>query len=114
MTRISLRRVYDPPPANEEQPVLVDRLWPRGVSKERAELDLWDKEVAPSTALREWWNHDPDTYDEFVTRYEAELDASGAAQALMEKAAGEDVLTLLYAAHGVENNAAVLARYLRR
>lgn len=111
---IRTKRIYDPASGQDGFRVLVDRLWPRGVSKERAELDLWDKEVAPSTALREWWNHDPDTYDEFVTRYEAELDASGAAQALMEKAAGEDVLTLLYAAHGVENNAAVLARYLRR
>ena len=111
---IRTNRIYDPASGQDGFRVLVDRLWPRGVSKERAELDLWDKEVAPSTALREWWNHDPDTYDEFVTRSVAELDASGAAQALMEKAAGEDVLTLLYAAHGVENNAAVLARYLRR
>ncbi len=111
---IRTKRIYDPASGQDGFRVLVDRLWPRGVSKERAALDLWDKEVAPSTELREWWNHDPDTYDQFVTRYESELDASGAAQALMEKAAGEDVLTLLYAAHGVENNAAVLARYLRR
>ena len=109
---ISTKRIYDSPDEADGFRILVDRLWPRGVSREKAELDLWDKDVAPSTGLREWWHHDPTTFDEFVRRYRAELDASGAAQALLEKAAGKEVVTLLFSAHDPRNNATVLADYL--
>lgn len=111
---IQARRIYEEPRDDDGLRVLVDRLWPRGLSREAAHFDLWEKDVAPSAELRKWWQHDPDTYEEFVRRYEAELDASGAALALLEKAKGQETLTLLYSAHDPENNATVLARYLQR
>lgn len=70
--RYSIERAYDPPVPGRYR-VLVDRLWPRGVSKERAALDRWAREVAPSTELRRWYGHDPDRFDEFARRYRAEL-----------------------------------------
>ncbi len=110
--QIRTKRVYEPAEDEDGFRVLVDRLWPRGLSKERADLDLWDKDVAPSTELRQWWNHDPTTYDEFVRRYRAELDASGAAESLLAKATGQGTVTLLFSAHDPQNNATVLASYL--
>ncbi|AQP47127.1 hypothetical protein BW730_05950 [Tessaracoccus aquimaris] len=112
--RIVTKRIYDHPADDDGYRVLVDRLWPRGVSKEKADLDLWDKDVAPSSELREWWNHDPETYLEFERRYEAELDDSGAAMSLLDKVSGQELVTLLFAAHDPENNATVLAAYLTR
>ena len=70
---VQVRRVYDPPEANDGQRVLVDRLWPRGVSKERAHLDDWCKDIAPSNELRKWYGHDLDRYAEFARRDRAEL-----------------------------------------
>ena len=109
---IVTRRIYDEVQAGEFR-VLVDRLWPRGISKERAALDLWDKDVAPSAELRKAWGHDPATYQQFSEQYRAELDASGAPQALLAAARDHGVLALLYAAHSPENHASVLADYLR-
>lgn len=71
---VQVRRIYDPPESSDGTRVLVDRLWPRGVSKERAHLDDWAKDVAPSTELRKWYGHDPDRFPEFERRYRAELD----------------------------------------
>lgn len=110
--QIRSRRIYETPGDDDGFRVLVERLWPRGVSKEKADLDLWDKDVAPSTELRKWWHHDDTAYDEFARRYTAELDASGAAEALLDKATGHDTITLLHAAHDPLNNATVLASYL--
>jgi uncharacterized protein YeaO (DUF488 family) len=73
-TRFHLARVYDGPDAGVGQRILVDRLWPRGVSKEAAALDLWCKEIAPSTELRKWYAHVPERFDEFIARYRIELD----------------------------------------
>jgi uncharacterized protein YeaO (DUF488 family) len=70
---VQVRRIYDPPESSDGTRVLVDRLWPRGVSKERAHLDEWAKDVAPSTELRKWYAHDPDRFPEFERRYRAEL-----------------------------------------
>lgn len=70
---IQVRRAYDPPDPTDGTRVLVDRLWPRGVSKERAHLDEWCKQIAPSTELREWYGHDPGKFREFAQRYRAEL-----------------------------------------
>ena len=96
--------------------ILVDRLWPRGIRKEDAGIDLWIKEIAPSNELRKWFGHDPERYDEFSARYRQELDASPAAEDFLElcreKLAGQDVI-LLYAAKDEEhNNAAVLREWL--
>lgn len=111
---IQIKRIYDEPSPDDDFRVLVDRLWPRGVSKERAALDLWDKDVAPSPELRTWWNHDPDSFDEFAERYRSELEAGDAPAALLEKAGAHDRLTLLYAAHDpAVNHAAVLRDVLR-
>lgn len=111
---IQIKRVYEAPAEDDGFRVLVDRLWPRGISKEKAALDLWDKEVAPSPDLRTWWNHDPDRFDEFAERYRAELEAGGAPAALLRQAAGHDRLTLLYAAHDpAVNHALVLRQVLR-
>lgn len=107
---IQIKRIYEEPDTDDGFRVLVDRLWPRGVSKEKAALDLWNKDVAPSPDLRTWWNHDPDRFDEFTERYRAELEASDAAAELLGQASGHNRLTLLYAAHDPEVNHAVVLR----
>jgi uncharacterized protein YeaO (DUF488 family) len=113
--RVQVRRVYDPPQPDDGQRVLVDRLWPRGLSKERARLDDWCKEIAPSTELRKWYDHDPDRYAEFARRYRAELGdpARAAALAHLRELAGHGQLTLLTATRRSDiSEAAVLADLL--
>ncbi|MCH4023854.1 MAG: DUF488 domain-containing protein [Acetobacter sp.] len=116
MTReasIRVRRVYDPLMPDDGARVLVDRLWPRGVSKEHAHLTLWLKEVAPSTALRNWFDHDPAKWDEFRKRYLAELDANSSAVSQIAALAEQGPVTLLYGARDTQHNeAVVLAAYL--
>jgi uncharacterized protein YeaO (DUF488 family) len=92
---VQVRRVYDPPEPDDGQRVLVDRLWPRGLGKERPRLDDWCKEIAPSTELRQWYGHDPDGYAEFARRYRAELDDPERAAALvhLRELAGQGRLT---------------------
>lgn len=112
---VQVRRVYDPPEASDGQRVLVDRLWPRGLSKERAHLDEWCKEVAPSTELREWYGHDPDRFEEFARRYRTELDEPerAAAFAQLRELAAHGPLTLLTAAKRSDiSEATVLAGLL--
>jgi uncharacterized protein YeaO (DUF488 family) len=96
---VEVRRVYDPPQAGDGRRVLVDRIWPRGLSKERARLDEWCKQIAPSTDLRKWYGHDPDRFDEFSLRYHAELEDPERAAALdhLREMAGRGPLTLLTA-----------------
>lgn len=96
---VQIRRIYDPPRADDGKRVLVDRLWPRGVSKERADLDEWCKEVAPSTELRKWYGHDPARYAEFARKYRAELTDDEHAQAFaqLKELARQGTLTLLTA-----------------
>lgn len=98
--KIRVRRAYDPPDTDDGRRVLVDRLWPRGLSKARAHLDEWCKEVAPSTDLRKWYGHDPDRFDEFARRYRAELEQleQAAALARLKDLAAAGPLTLLTAA----------------
>lgn len=103
-TRWELKRAYDEPADADGVRVLVDRLWPRGVSKREARVDRHDVDVAPSTELRQWFGHDPERFDEFARRYRAELDASGAARALAEELADEPVVTLLIGAKDVEHS----------
>ena len=96
---VRVRRIYDPLESDDGTRVLVDRLWPRGVSKERAQLDEWAKEVAPSNELRKWYGHDPDRFEEFKRRYRTELgDSNHAATfAHLRELAAEGTLTLLTA-----------------
>lgn len=115
MGTLRIKRVYDPADDADGYRVLVDRLWPRGVSRQRAALDEWLKDVAPSPALRTWWDHDPARLDEFARRYRAELDRSPAVDELRRLRAAHDPVTLLYAAHDERvNHAAVLRDYLLR
>lgn len=107
---IRLRRVYADPTPDDGYRVLVDRLWPRGVSKERARVDRWLKEVAPSTGLRQWFHHDPSLFDEFVTRYRAELDRNPVVDDLRAIVAEHPVVTLLYGAKDERDNQAVVLR----
>jgi uncharacterized protein YeaO (DUF488 family) len=114
-TLVQVRRVYDAPEPEDGQRVLVDRLWPRGVSKERAHLDEWCREVAPSTELRKWYGHDPARYDEFVRRYREELQEPERADLVhhLHELAGRGNLTLLTAAKRSDiSEATVLADLL--
>jgi uncharacterized protein YeaO (DUF488 family) len=111
---IRIKRVYAPAAPADGARVLVDRLWPRGLSREKARLTLWLKEIAPSPALREWFGHDPARYAAFTRRYRAELAAAAAALAPLEALARQGDVTLLYAARDeAHNQARVLADYLR-
>ncbi len=113
---VRLRRIYDDPAHDDGIRVLVDRRWPRGVSKDRAELDEWCTQVAPSDALRKWYGHDPAKFEEFGSRYRSELDDPGRASALrhLRLMASHERLTLLTATRHVElSQAAVLAELLR-
>jgi uncharacterized protein YeaO (DUF488 family) len=114
--QVRLRRVYDDPSVDDGARVLVDRVWPRGVTKDAARLDEWCKDVAPSTALRRWYGHRPERFDEFRRRYLAELADPPAATAVEHLARMLDSgpVTLLTATRDVEHSqAAVLARLLR-
>jgi uncharacterized protein YeaO (DUF488 family) len=110
MGRIQVKRVYDVPDASDGFRVLVDRLWPRGVAKQRAALDLWMKDVAPSTELRRWFGHDPKRWKEFQTRYRAELKQHDAELAELRSRARKGTVTLLFAARDVEHNEAVVLK----
>jgi uncharacterized protein YeaO (DUF488 family) len=109
---VRVKRVYESPAPEDGTRVLVDRLWPRGLAKDRAALDVWCKEVAPSTELRHWYGHDPDLFEEFRRRYRAELEQGERADALAELRgmAGREVVTLLTAVKALDiSHAAVLA-----
>lgn len=109
-----IKRIYDPPAKADGQRVLIDRIWPRGVSKDAAALTLWLKEIAPTTALRQWFHHDPTLWDEFRARYRAELDANPEPVAQLQELMRRGDVTLLYSARDREHNQAqVLADYMR-
>ena len=110
---IKIKRIYDPPHCADGQRVLVDRLWPRGLSKERAAVDLWLKDIAPSAELRRWFSHDPDKWREFQRRYFRELKRLSEPVEALRKRAATGRVTLLYAAKDAEhNNAAALKTFL--
>jgi uncharacterized protein YeaO (DUF488 family) len=112
---VRLKRAYEPASAEDGYRVLVDRLWPRGVSKEQAKLDEWDQELAPSSQLREWFGHEPDRFPEFRRRYIGELRGNGPRLRELRRHARTGTLTLVYSAHDSEHNdAVVLAEVLRR
>jgi uncharacterized protein YeaO (DUF488 family) len=110
---IHIKRVYDPATADDGCRVLVDRLWPRGLNKQKAKIDLWLKDIAPSTELRQWFQHDPTKWREFKARYFRELKHHADEVYNLKKRARARRLTLLYAAKDAENNnAAALKEYL--
>ena len=108
-----MKRVYEPAEASDGYRVLVDRLWPRGVKKERAELDEWAKDAAPSPELRAEWHHHRERFDEFAVRYREELDGNPAATALLEAGREHDRVTLVFAARDEQvNHVSVLLGWL--
>ncbi|MDZ7683501.1 MAG: DUF488 domain-containing protein [Fodinibius sp.] len=107
------KRIYQDPSNDDGYRVLVDRLWPRGVSKEKARLDEWCKEIAPSTVLRKWFDHDPNKFEEFANRYKAELTAKEDLITYLLKITRQQPVTLLYAAKDkTYNHALVLQDFL--
>jgi len=111
---LNIKRVYDAPDAGDGVRILVDRLWPRGLSRDKAAVDHWFKEIAPSAELRRWFGHEPERWVEFRHRYFAELDRNPEQVAMLRKAIGRRRATLLYAAKDDEhNNARALRDYLK-
>lgn len=114
MGQLQIKRIYDAPRPNDGFRILVDRLWPRGVSKDAAHLDLWMKDITPSPELRKWFCHDPALFAEFRTHYRAELSANTNAVAQIINLAQHHDITLLYAAKDPKiNHAVILAEYLQ-
>jgi len=115
MPRIVVKRIYEPPDTGDGCRVLVDRLWPRGLSREKAAIDHWLKDLAPSNELRRWYGHDPDKWDEFRRRYRAELDANPSVlEPLLQLIRTEPVTCLLFSSRNeTHNNAVALAEFLR-
>ena len=109
---IKCKRIYEQPSADDGQRVLVDRLWPRGISRETARIDDWLKEVAPSDELRRWFGHDPERWDEFRHRYRLELAGKGDLLGQLLRDADRGVVTLLFAAKDEEHNNAVVLKEL--
>ena len=115
MSEIRTRRVYEPPTPDDGARLLVDRLWPRGLKKEKLRLTGWLREVAPGESLRQWFNHEPQKWDEFQRRYSAELDKHPAAWQPIREAARRGRVTLLFAAKDeAHNNAVALKAFLER
>ena len=113
--KLQVKRVYDAPSPDDGQRILIDRLWPRGLSKAKANIDLWLKEIAPSTHLRQWYDHDPDKWPEFKKRYFLELDAIPDAVDELESRVARRKTTLLYASREEKlNNAFALKEYLEK
>lgn len=108
---IKLKRVYESPSPDDGLRVLVDRLWPRGLTKERAAVDVWAKDVAPSTELRKWFGHDPAKWKQFQIRYRKELQGNDALRSLRQKCE-EQTVTLLYGARDEEHNEALVLKKL--
>ena len=105
---IKIKRVYEQPDKNDGMRILVDRLWPRGLTKEKAGVDLWLKDIAPSTELRKWFNHDPDKWDEFKKRYLIELKENTEQVWLLKQELEKGVVTLVYGAKDKERNEALV------
>lgn len=109
---MKIKRAYAPVEDTDGYRILVDRLWPRGISKEKAKIDLWLKSVAPSNDLRKWFGHDPERFPEFSKRYQDELEESGALDELRAAIKEHPNATLLFAAHDEEHNNAVVLQHL--
>jgi uncharacterized protein YeaO (DUF488 family) len=110
---IQLKRAYEPPSEQDGYRVLIDRIWPRGVKKEELAVDTWLKEIAPSSDLRRWFNHEPQKWQEFCTRYKAELKDRQDVIEFLKEQSKDGVLTLIFGAKEIRyNNAVALKHYL--
>jgi len=114
-TKIRIKRVYDEPAASDGRRILVDRLWPRGLTKEKAKIDHWAKDIAPSNELRKWYGHDPAKWDEFRKRYFAELGKNKAGVNALVETMGKNGVTFVYSStERTINNAEALKLYMER
>jgi uncharacterized protein YeaO (DUF488 family) len=109
---VKIKRVYEPRAKEDGQRILVDRLWPRGLTKAKAGVDLWLKDLAPSSALRKWFDHDPAKWAKFKTRYRAELELNAPQLSALKAAARKGRVTLVYGASDEQHNQAVVLREL--
>lgn len=110
MKTIQIKRIYDDPSESDGYRILVDRIWPRGVSKEEAKLDEWNKDLAPSTELRKWFDHDPDKFEDFSKEYKKELEYNKDELKALHDMAKSKTVTLLYGAKDVKYNQAVVLK----
>ena len=110
--KVSIKRAYEAPSADDGFRILVDRLWPRGLTKEKARIDLWLKDVAPSNELRKWFAHDPEKWPAFKSKYILELKSKNEALSQLHAKLKEGVVTLIYAARDEEHNEAVILQEL--
>ncbi len=111
-SRVRLKRPYEPPAASDGTRVLIDRLWPRGVRKDAAALDLWLKDIGPSTELRKWFGHEPSRWAEFRRRYADEIEQKPQLLAQLRDIARQGVLTMVYSAHDEQHNDALVLQEL--
>lgn len=112
MMAITIKRIYEPGSVKDGYRILVDRLWPRGIKKENAHVDKWLKEVAPSTELRKWFNHEPEKWETFSAKYKDELKMSPALDELYAATHDHKTVTLLYGAKDEEHNHAFILKQL--
>jgi uncharacterized protein YeaO (DUF488 family) len=113
--KLKIKRVYEQPAKGDGKRILVDRLWPRGLTKENASIDLWLRDIAPSTELRKWFRHDPDKWEEFRKRYHQELKNNKEQVSLLYEELKKRTITLVYGAKDEEHNEAlVLKEWLNR
>jgi len=114
-TKIRIRRVYDAPGPEDGKRILVDRLWPRGLTKEKAKIDFWAKDIAPSNELRKWYGHDPAKWDEFQKRHFAELDRNKTGVEALIEAMDKGPVSFVYGStERTINNAEALKLYMER
>ena len=114
MARVAIKRIYEEPSDEDGTRILVDRLWPRGLTKEKARVDLWLKQIAPSTELRKWFGHDTGKWAAFQRRYLDELKTHGEQLALLKQEAARGPVTLLFGTRDVEHNEAVILQSVLR
>lgn len=107
---IKIKRVYENPDKTDGFRILVDRLWPRGLTKEKASVDLWLKEIAPSTELRKWFNHEPEKWKEFIKKYLVELKENKEPVSLLKEWVKKGPVTLIYGARDQEHNEALIIK----
>ncbi|MCK0159084.1 DUF488 domain-containing protein [Allomuricauda sp. F6463D] len=112
MSKIKVKRIYETPSDRDGYRILIDRLWPRGVSKSKAEIDSWNKEIAPSEHLRKWFGHDPKKFVAFEKRYREELENKQEELNTICKRAKTQHITLLYAAKDIKHNHALVLKYI--
>ena len=111
-SNVNLKRAYEPPTDDDGTRILIDRLWPRGITKKRAAIDQWMKDISPSTDLRKWFGHDPDRWDEFRRRYAQEVHKNSDLLDQLRSLARHGPITLVYSAHDEKHNDAVELRKL--